>query len=164
MLNRVMLELFVIPVLRGAGPAIIGQRFPNRLEIDVQRVLERLRIEFRADHKYAILDVTWYLACELGLAFLDVVIKVDEHHNVSLRVTPQLWDIFIPKRIKHLAPTSCRWHNLYSSVVHLVMSDEAVGDLPIAVIFRNDIKVGRVPVHGHPIISSRIRALIRSPL
>jgi hypothetical protein len=43
-----------------------------------------------------------------------------------------------------------------------MVQNEAIRDLPIAVIFRNYIDVRRVLVHA--MISSRIRALIKSPL
>ncbi len=119
---------------------------------------------FRADHKHARLEVLGYLFVKFGFAFRDLVIEVNEHDDVSFRVITQLWDILIPKCLEHLGPAPCGWHDLYSRVFHLVMQHKAVRDLPIAVIFWDDIDVRRILVHGQPMISSRIRALTRSPL
>lgn len=49
----VVIELLVTPKPRNAGVAIIGQRFSDFLEAFVQRILECLRRELRADHEDA---------------------------------------------------------------------------------------------------------------
>ena len=159
----VMAELFVAPKYRSACAAIISQRIPDPFKTFPRFFPERLGCVFRTEHKHTRLDVIWYLLFEISLAFLDLVIEVDEHDDVSVPVFAQLLDIFIPKRLEHLGPATCGWHNLYSRILYLRVQHESIGDLAIGVVFGYDIDVRRVSVHGHPMISSRIRALIRSP-
>lgn len=55
-------------------------------------------------------------------------------------------------------------HDLNLSAVDAVMEHETIGNLPVRVIFRDNIDMIFVLIHVHPMISSRIKVLIRSPL
>jgi len=83
---------------------------------------------------------------------------------MSFIILLQERQILLLECIDHSAPTSGRCDYLYLSREHAWVKDEPVGELSVGVVLWKNVKVRLVLVDAHPMISSRTKAWIRSPV
>ena len=78
----------MIPVFRSTGVAIIGQRFADLLETDLERLLSVSGSSFEPITNTRVLTSAGILV-KVGFALIDLVIEVNQHDDVSMRVITQ---------------------------------------------------------------------------
>jgi hypothetical protein len=143
-------ELLVRPKVDCFFGAFRRQFFSDRLQASAHVPLEILRFVPRTHDIDAGFQIIRDRRFEERSPVLVSAVEIDEQHNMSQRVFAQENNVFFLEGIQHIGPTSGGQHHFDLPAIDTIVPLESDGELPVSIVFGDDVNVRRVLVHRSP--------------